>query len=466
MPIRDRCSSLVAAVVASLVLAPAAGAGQEPEDDHHHDHEHPAPAVGERVGVLLADHGEPPEYNELTYWSFRDFVDGLLRTGVIPPYLRAIDNGTVLWDESCPRCDQPSAAPRLIDAWLHPHDGPAAFVPGSSTVASHYVKPGGPGLGEPDVFEHAGLQSWDEWTRMGGRSPNYDEKVPRTKALISALRAEYGARIAIRAGYMIDPRIGGGRQGIPQAVDALVNRDRVEQIVVAYLGVGFSDIMQTHHLRHHIAETLDQLGAGDMPVRYSKSFGRTRHYVRAIVKKVQAELDRVPSGAPVAVHLSGHGLPTGQCGNYDCGGDAYHESARLLYETVSAAVRARVERSGRWDVFHIYGEGAAPEDDPEDKVDSPLEALAKRKAEGFTHVVDVPYEFDANSRDTLIVLREGYGREAPDWAPDLTSEFEHDGLKVRIANSTGGNARKVAARLEIVRRALDGVGMDRKVVVR
>ena len=442
---------LIATLLAFGALA-APAAAQVPHDHGEHDHgaqdapQKPSERPG-RVGLLLADHGEPPVYDENTYWSFRDFVDGLMHAGVIPPYLRYVDGGTIAHEHH----------DTLLDAWLRPHPGPGAPVPASDNVAAHTVLPGGPGLGEPDIFEHAGLRTFDEYRRMGGRSPNYDEKLPRTKALLGSLRNRYGSRLAVRAGAMIDPRIDGGRQGIREAVTALVRRDRVETLVVAYTGVGFSDIMQTHHLRHHISQTLAELGAGEMPIRYAKPLGTTEAYIDYVVEKVQGELDAVPAGAPVGVHLSGHGLPTATCGEYDCGADAYHASSAALFARARAALKARIRRDGRWDVFHLYGEGGDPESDPGGKVDSPLEALERRRRDGFTHVVDVPHEFDANSRDTLIVLREGYGREAPDWDADLESRFTWQDIEVKLANATGGDHHKIRARERIVDDALHGL---------
>jgi len=437
----------LAATIVAFAAAASPGAAQVSHGNHGQPaDEQAAPATG-RVGLLIADHGEPPVYDENTYWSFRDFVDGLMDAGVIPPYLRHVDTGTIAHEHHG----------SLLDAWLRPHDGPGVSVPASDNVEAHHVVPGGPGLGEPDVFEHAGLQTFEEYRRMGGGSPNYDEKLPRTEALVASLRNRYGSRLAIRVGAMIDPRIGGGRQGIREAVEALVRRDRVESLVVAYTGVGFSDVMQTHHLRHHLAQTLAELGAKDLPVRYAKPLGTTDAYIDYVVAKVQGELDAVPAGALVAVHLSGHGLPTGTCGEYDCGADAYHASSADLFARAREALKSRIRREGRWDVFHLYGEGADPESDPEGKVDSPLEALEKRRRDGFTHVVDVPHEFDANSRDTLIVLREGYGREAPDWDADLESRFEWNGLQVKLANATGGDHHKILARERIVDDALRGL---------
>lgn len=446
----SRTKSLLAALALAAVVVTGA-----PLARAHNGEVHPPPAapVGDgRIGVLLADHGEPPEYNADTYGSFREFFDHLLHMGVMPKWLRALETGTILTDADCPGCDTPSAEPRLVDAWLRAHDGPAAFVPASDSLPAHYVRPGGPGLGEPDIFEHIGLQAWQEWRQMGGRSPNYDEKLAKKKAVVERLQASYGDRIAVRVGYGIDPRIGGARQGIREALDALVQRDRVGRLVVVYHGVGFSDLMQTHHLRHVIQAHLEQLGVGSMPVRHADPLGTTDAYVQAIVAKAGAELAAVPADAPVAIHLSGHGLPTGMCGDYDCGADSYHASSRALFDRTRAAILAAIERPGRTEVFHVYGDGGDAESDPDGKVESPTEALAARRAAGFTHVVDVPYEFDSNSRDTLIVLRRSYGRPSPDWNARWESWWEQDGLHVKLANALGGEELKTKA-LELVTRA-------------
>jgi len=451
--VRVRRHATLIATMLTLAGAPSASA----QDGHDHGGTAGTAGTGARIGLLVADHGEPPEYNDDTYYSFRDFVAGLMETGVIPSWLRYVDTGTIAWDAGCPGCEHSRPDARLTDAWLRPHAGPGVFVPASPTTAAHYVVPGGPGLGEPDVFEHAGLRTWGEYRQMGGRSPNYDEKLPRTEALLAHLRTRYGDRLAVRVGAMIDPRIGGARQGIEEAAEALVRRDRVQTIVVAYMGVGFSDIMQTHHLRHHLQRTLASLGVPDMPVRYAKPLGTTDAYVDGIVDRVRRELASIPNGEPVAVHLSGHGLPTGTCGDYDCGADAYHRSSADLFARTAQALRSRITRSGRWGVFHLYGEGADPDNDPDGKIDSPLEALAKRKADGYRHVIDIPHEFDANSRDTLIVLRAGYGRQAPDWNTELESRFERDGLQVKLANVSGGDHHKIRARETVVDDALQGL---------
>ncbi|HEV2757454.1 MAG TPA: hypothetical protein VG318_16945 [Actinomycetota bacterium] len=418
---------LVAAALAVAVLAPLSAAGAE---------------ASPRLGVLLVDHGEPPEYNELTYESFRKFFDHLIEMGLIPAWVKLIDSGTVTQDRGCFDCPAPSGEPELIDAWLRPQGRAGVYVPASDNAPAHYVVPGGPGLGEPDVFEHVGLTAWQEWEVMGGRSPNYDQKLPKKLAVVERLRERYGDDLPVAIGYGIDPRIDGKRRDVRVAVEELVDAG-AEHLVVAYHGVGFSDVMQTHMLRHEIHEILDEIAPG-VTVSYTAPLGTTDRYVDAVVAKALAELRRLPRSARVAIHLSGHGLPTGKCGDYDCGADAYHEVARSLFERTSAAILDAAARPGLG-VFHVYGDGGEGDDDPDDEVDSPLEALAERQTAGFTHVVDIPYEFDSDSRDTLIVLRSGYGRPEGEWDRRFESRFRHDGMRVTITNSSFGAGAKTDA---------------------
>ncbi len=445
--------ALVLAATSLALLAPADSALAQPG---HHVPPRSGPA-GERLGLLIADHGEPPEYNELTYWSFRRFFEHLMELGLVPGWLRTLDAGTVLQDRGCYACSEPRLDGERMDAWLRPRSGPAAYVPGSGRLPAHYVMVGGPGLGEPDIFEHVGLGAWHEWQLMGGRSPNYDQKLPKKLAVIRRLRARYGQGLPIRVGYGIDPRVGGGRQGIREAVTELVRRERVERIVMAYHGVGFSDVMQTHMLRHEAAQAADELDPS-IEVSYAEPMGVTRAYMRSVVNKVRRELRALPPAAPAAIHLSGHGLPTGRCGDYDCGGDAYHDFSRALFERTKRALERAVRRPGRLGVFHLYADGATEADDPEGKVDSPVEALDSRAKAGFRHVIDVPNEFDSDSRDTLIVLRRGYQRPIPDWDRRFESHFTYKGLEVKITNASFGGALKTRALETVISRALERAG--------
>lgn len=400
-----------------------------------------------RVGLLIADHGEPPRYNEDTYRSFRAFFRHLVEMGVIPWWVTLVDEGTVLQDRDCPQCGAPSADPRLIDAWLHPYDGPATWVPASESTPAHYIAPGGPGLGEPDFYEHAGLQVWHEWELMGGTSPNYAQKLPRKRAVIRAVRARFGIPVAV--GYGIDPWLRGRSQGFRRAVTRLVRGRNVDHIVVAYHGVGFSDIMQTHMVRHRITELAHRLD-DSVTLSWARPIGTTRAFLEAVARKVGREVAAAPRGARVAVHLSGHGLPTTTCGEYDCGADSYHRFSARLFERTRAYLWRRVDVP----VFHVYGDGGEDEDDPDDEVDSPVEAMDERRRAGFEYVVDVPYEFDADSRDTLIVLRRGYRTEPPNWNARYETTFKRGGLTVHITNSSFADRLKTRAFIQVVFDAL------------
>ena len=464
-------TGLGAAALAALALAIPAGATAQDHDHGDHDHgEAPKAPKGKdtgkgKIGLLIADHGEPPVYNADTYESFRAFIDHLMEMGVIPPQLKAIDTGTVLQDPKCYACSPPQAQAPFINAWLGAESGPAVPSGGfGDAVPPHHFLPGsGRGQGEPDIFEHSGLQSWNEWRLMGGSSPNYAQKLEKKELAIKALLKRFGKRLVITTGYGIDPRVNGAIQDIHTATHELMERG-VREIVVVYHGVGFSDLMQTHMIRHEVEHTLANHGS-TIPIRYAGQMGLNKLYRRAVVRKALRELDQLPERAPVAIQLSGHGLPTSDCGAYACGADPYHANSLRLFTKTAKSLRKAIkesERNGRTGVFRHYGDGATDADDPGELVDSPIEALDKRAAEGFAYLIDIPFEFDSDSRDTLIVLRQGYGRPIPDWDAEYVSRFSQGPLQVEITNASFGRKLKARALEAVAAKALvkAGLGSD------
>jgi len=114
-----------------------------------------------RIGVILLDHGEPPEYNEHTYYSFWDFAYSLITMGMISEVVLRAKRGTILMDRNEIFATEPHPNPDLIDAWLRPHTGPAEFVLARKKVLglipapseAHYLLKGaGPGRDEPDFY--------------------------------------------------------------------------------------------------------------------------------------------------------------------------------------------------------------------------------------------------------------------------------------------------------------------------
>ncbi len=64
-----------------------------------------------RVGVLIVDHGEPPEYNERTYESFREFFNHLIEMGLIPAWLKLLETGTITVDTAALSAMSPRPSP-------------------------------------------------------------------------------------------------------------------------------------------------------------------------------------------------------------------------------------------------------------------------------------------------------------------------------------------------------------------
>ncbi|MFQ6053421.1 MAG: hypothetical protein ACE5OO_04235 [Candidatus Bathyarchaeia archaeon] len=135
-----------------------------------------------KVGVILLDHGEPPEYNEHTYYSFRDFATSLIEMGFIPRFVLRFDRGTILQDRNDLYPAKSSPSPQLMDAWLHPYEGPAVYIPEAKRLRinrfgiypkgtkPHYLaRKAGPGYREPDFYEMYG--SWAD-ARLSTARPN------------------------------------------------------------------------------------------------------------------------------------------------------------------------------------------------------------------------------------------------------------------------------------------------------
>jgi hypothetical protein len=109
------------------------------------------------------------------------------------------------------------------------------------------------------------------------------------------------------------------------------------------------------------------------------------------------------------------------------------------------AILASVDGRGKFGVFHVYGGGGTAEGDPEDEVDSPIEALNARKKQGYGYVIDIPYAFDYNSRDTMNVLYHSYRRPIRDWNHRSESQFRYKGINVKVIVCSYGASRKIDA---------------------
>jgi high-affinity iron transporter len=456
-------AGLVVLIVSGTVLAGATGTfrGTAPEAM-----EAATLPPGAKMGLLYRSHGEPPEYNATTYASFARFTREIL-TMFGQEHLLAVDQGTVLLDRDDPYASSPSPSPRLVNAWLRDQPGPAVFVPDPGELAqaeelrlvgSYYLLPGpGPGLGEPDILEMAGLGAWLEWEKMGGRSPHYEtERLVKERAL--ALLRERWPGIEARFGYMVNPYMH-PRGELEEAVQDLA-ASGVTHIVDFYAASVRSDVMDTCMMRPHVDHALEQERFAGPVVRAGMA-GHTTAWAEGVAARVQELLVRFPAGADVAVFLSQHGGAPGSRSPCGSGVDQYRANTLREFELARQAVAGSVAWGGRLGVYHVYAQGASEQSDPGGVVLSPAEVLAAAEADGFAYVLDLPYDFVADGFDDLVVLREAYGftrDEAPYFDAAHETSFTVRGMRVLIASAASGIEAKARAHVEVIDAALrDGL---------
>lgn len=447
-------------LVSSAVAYGAANPGAIVEGHGHAEGAEPVALEG-RVGVLLRSHGEPIHYNETTYQSFADFIEGLFTTlGSPMKETLLIDQGTILMDKSRPfeGCDVTRLDAELMDAWTRPHPGPALCVRAPPSAAGgvplldgYYLAPGpGPGLGEPDVLEMAGLSAYAEWLQMENASPMHETKGLVLDAAEQILRERYGDQVVVQRSYHILPRVGPGESDAEAA--AAFRAAGVTRVVDAYTTTVFSDVMNTCMMRPHMEHAFEEAGY-EGEILHAGMAGATHTYAHAVAAEVKARLAEVPEDEAVAVFLTHHGQTPGAASPCGDGADQYQENAKRLYDATLAALAETVERP---DVryYQVYGQGAGAADDG---VLSPLEAVAQAKRDGARSVLDLPYELTGDGFDNLVVQRGSYGLEpadAPHYDAARETRLVVDGVPVRILSSVFGTEARAAALVEVIDAAL------------
>lgn len=462
-----RQTPVLALVAALLLVGYAMGMGVAHPgaivDGHSHGGEdvHAASVTlpeGQKVGVLLRSHGEPVHYNETTYQSFADFIRNLFVVLGMENLL-LVDQGTVLLDSAHPYEKGPRLDAKLMDAWTRPHPGPALYV-GSPVPQvresqaplfdGFYLAPGGPGLGEPDVLEMAGLSAYLEWLQMENHSPMHETKGLVLGAAERLLKERYGDQVVVQRSYHVLPHVGPGESDAEAA--KAFKAAGVSLVVDAYTSAVFSDVMNTCMMRPHMEHAFDEAGF-DGRLVHATPAGLTHGYAHAVADRVAQLLAEYPEGEPVAVFLTHHGSkPEAQnpCGD---GPDQYNGNAAKLHEGVLKALAETVTRA-EVRYYQVYGQGAGAADDG---VLSPKEALAQAKKDGMRHVLDLPYELTGDGFDNLVAQRASYGldpRQAPHYDADHETRLTIQGLDVRIVSSSFGAEARGAALAEVVEAAL------------
>ncbi len=415
-----------------------------------------------RVGVILLDHGEPPEYNEYTYYSFRDFAQSLITMGMIPKVVLRAKRGTILMDQNKIFAREPQSNPDLIDAWLTSHNTPAEFVPARQKLLglipaprkAHYLLKGiGPGQDEPDFYQFYGFEVYRRWLLMNNRSPFYEQTQPQKGEVRRRLGEKYGDRLLVRFAYGIDP-FPEKEQQCPHHIAGELVKAGCDGIAVAEHFNVISDSMSRYHCRQHVLEGVHQTGA-EIPVVFADQIGGHPELDRGVVLKVKEELATVEPGTNVAIFLSNHGFPVTRIGQYDAASDCYHENVRKAFESARDAILQTVVWSGRLEVIQVFGQFLEEKYNPGGINTRPLDALGRMAADGFRQVIDIPYEFPGDSVDVLVKLRQAYGVDPPRWDENFETHIERDGISIKICSALFHPECRIAAYFERACEAVD-----------
>lgn len=250
-----------------------------------------------RIRVILLDHGEPPEYNEHTYYSFRDFAQSLIMMRMIPGVVLRAKHGTILMDGNNIFATEPRPNPDLIDAWLRPHTGPAQFVPARKKILglipaprrAHYLLKGtGPGRDEPDFYQFYGFEVHRRWLLMNNHSPFYEQTQPQKEEVRRRLEEKYGDRLLVRFAYGIDP-FPEKEQQCPHHVARELVKAGCDDIAVAEHFHVISDSMSRYHCSQHVLEGIHQPGA-EIPAVFADQIGGHRELNRGVASRSRKNL--------------------------------------------------------------------------------------------------------------------------------------------------------------------------------
>ena len=396
-----------------------------------------------RIGVILLDHGEPPEYNAHTYYSFRNFAQSLIDMGMIPRVVLRAQRGTILMDRNNIFAGEPQPEPDLIDAWLEVYpNAPAEFIRARKKILglipapqeAHYLlQKRGPGKDEPDFYQFYGFEIYRRWLLMNNHSPFYEQTQPQKEEVKQRLEKKYGKRVIIRFAYGIDPFPQKKPQCPHHAVGELVKAGCNGIAVAEHFHV-ISDAMSKYHCRQHVLDGLHEIGA-NIPVVFADQIGGHPELDRGVVLKVKNELTAIEPGTNVAIFLSNHGFPITRIGKYDAMADCYHENARKVFESTKDAIMQNVEWSGKLEVVQVFGQFIDEKYNPGGIKTRPLDALKRVVADGFRQVIDIPYEFPGDTVDVLVKLRQAYGIDPPRWDENFETRIEQEGISAKICSA-------------------------------
>ena len=415
-----------------------------------------------KIGVILLDHGEPPEYNEYTYKSFRNFAHSLIEMGMIPKVVLRSNNGTILMDRNNIFAKEPKQNPELIDAWLQSYGDPVEFIQARKKIfklipaprEAHYVlKKSGSGVNEPDFYEFYGFEIYRRWLLMNNKSPFYEQTQPQKEAVQRRLEDKYGDQIIVRCAYGIDPFPDKKNQSPHHVAMELVNFG-CDTIAVAEHFHVISDSMSKYHCRQHVLDGISHTGK-KIPVIFANQIACHPEFDKGLVLKVKDELEFIKPGTNVAIFLSNHGFPLKKIGKYDALSDSYHKNVHKAFQSAKTAIKESVDWTGKFEVVQVFGQFIEEKYNPGGKNTRPLDAIKRVVDSGFQQVIDIPYEFPGDSVDALVKLRQAYGIDPPYWDENFETKFEWEGIPVKICSALFHTEYRIKAYFDRACEAID-----------
>jgi high-affinity iron transporter len=410
-----------------------------------------------KVGVMLRAHGEPIEYNETTYQEFADFVRKLLiQLGF--EELLAIDQGTVLLDTNHPYDHEPHVDTDLVDAWLQPWDKPAAYVGSPAPERQQvplldgaYVAPGGPGLGEPDVLEAAGLQTYTDYLQMENDSAMHPTKAQILDRVTASLEDRFGDQVVVERAHHIRPMVNPEEESLEESTGDLLAREP-DVIVDAYTSHLHSDIMNECMKEKAFRNQLEQQG-WDGPVLEAGPSGLADAFAQGMADHLARKVNRYPADAKVWLSLTHHGADPdlrSQCRDRR---DPYINQTVAMFEKTRDALGNR-SLGPEVMVRQVYGDGAG---DPDDGFYSPSEAVENASKRNATHLLDVPYELPGDGFDNLVNHRLNYDldpRDAPHYGENYRTHLTREGVPILVTSSAFGSETRAQAQVDAIAEAL------------
>lgn len=399
--------------------------------------------ASEKIGVLLLDVGEPPEYNKHTYLSFRNYAELLVNLGFVGKKVLKEDRGTMLQDKKKLFLGQEANDGELVDAWLAPHKdkpttirrktGHPTIYPGS-VEPQYLLRNKGPGKGEPDFYEMYGFDVCRMWQMMGGFSPYHYQALAIKEKVKEQLEKKFKKKVAVKFAYGMDPFPHEKKQTPDVVIKDLIKKDKITHLLVAEHVNIFTDVTNDLYLRKKVSDALKKTKS-KLPVSYTNQLGENDALNMGLAAKVSDELKILPERSKAMIALSNHGLPPTMVGEYDGSKDSYHENAKKVFETAKKTVMQATKKKGRRDIVQVFVRPMEGPDMRNQKVLTPRRALDMAVSRGFNYYVDIPYEMPADGVHVLVKLRQAYGINPPTWNRSFETNFPYKSLKAKITSA-------------------------------